>query len=95
MSAACRDPEALTGLLRARHQGQPIGETSFAAARREAVEDCIARQVASGIDIVSDGEMGKVSYAYYVQDRLDGLENAEHVAERGLPLRRFQRMALQ
>jgi 5-methyltetrahydropteroyltriglutamate--homocysteine methyltransferase len=87
-------PEALVTLLRARHQGQPIDDESFAAARRKAVAECVARQVACGIDIVSDGEMGKVSYAYYVQDRLNGLESAELVAQRQLPLRRFQRMAL-
>ena len=88
-------PERLVELLRARHQGQPIDEAVFATARREAVFECVERQVASGIDIVSDGEMAKISYAYYVQDRLDGLESAEHVAQRGLPLRRFQRLALQ
>jgi 5-methyltetrahydropteroyltriglutamate--homocysteine methyltransferase len=87
-------PEALVALLRARHQGQPIDDASFAAARRQAVRDCVAQQVARGVDIVSDGEMGKISYAYYVQDRLNGMESAERVAERKLPLRRFQRMAI-
>lgn len=87
-------PEALAALLRARHQGQPIDDASFAAATRQAVRDCVAQQVACGIDIVSDGEMGKISYAYYVQDRLNGLESAELVARRKLPLRRFQRLAI-
>ena len=87
-------PEALVGFLRARHQGQPIDDASFAAARRQAVRDCVAQQTACGVDIVSDGEMGKISYAYYVQDRLNGMESAESVAERKSPLRRFQRMAI-
>ena len=26
-----------------------------------AVDDCVARQVAAGVDIVSDGEMSKIS----------------------------------
>ncbi|HEY1505608.1 MAG TPA: cobalamin-independent methionine synthase II family protein [Stellaceae bacterium] len=83
----------LAALLRSRHQGEPVNEASFATARDQAVRDCVAQQVACGVDIVSDGEMGKISYAYYVQDRLNGLEVAERVAERKLPLRRFQRMA--
>jgi len=87
-------PEALAALLRARHQGQPIDDASFAAVRRQAVRECVAQQVACGIDIVSDGEMGKMSYAYYVQDRLNGLESAELVAQRKLPLRRFQLLAI-
>ena len=87
-------PEALAALLRARHQGQPIDDLSFTATRHQAVRECVAQQVACGIDIVSDGEMGKISYAYYVQDRLNGLESAERVAQRQLPLRRFQRLAI-
>ncbi|HEX4193301.1 MAG TPA: cobalamin-independent methionine synthase II family protein [Stellaceae bacterium] len=83
-------PEQLVPFLRARHQHQPIDEAAFAAACRQAVFDCVARQVASGVDIVSDGEMAKISYAYYVQDRLSGLESADVVAQRGETLRRFQ-----
>src|SRR6185503_12909311 len=87
-------PEALVGLLRARHQVQSSDDASLTAARRQAVRECVAQQVACGIDIVSDGEMGKISYAYYVQDRLNGLEPAELAAQRKLPLRRFQQMAI-
>jgi 5-methyltetrahydropteroyltriglutamate--homocysteine methyltransferase len=83
-------PEALVPFLRARHQDQKIDEPAFTEACRRAVVDCVAQQVASGIDIVSDGEMAKISYAYYVQDRLNGLESAEVAAQRGVKLRRFQ-----
>ena len=30
------------------------------------------RQVETGIDVVSDGEMSKISYATYIADRFDG-----------------------
>jgi 5-methyltetrahydropteroyltriglutamate--homocysteine methyltransferase len=33
---------------------------------REAVDEIVARQVASGVDVVSDGEMSKISYATYI-----------------------------
>jgi len=87
-------PGALVALLRARHQGQSSDDASLTAARRQAVRESVAQQVACGVDIVSDGEMGKISYAYYVQDRLNGLEPAELVAQRKLPLRRFHQLAI-
>ncbi|HEX3607610.1 MAG TPA: cobalamin-independent methionine synthase II family protein [Candidatus Dormibacteraeota bacterium] len=39
---------------------------------RSAVADVVARQVRAGIDVVSDGEAGKIGYATYVKERLSG-----------------------
>jgi 5-methyltetrahydropteroyltriglutamate--homocysteine methyltransferase len=39
---------------------------------REAVAEVVAKQVAAGVDVISDGEMGKPSYVTYITDRLDG-----------------------
>ena len=39
---------------------------------RSAVADVVAQQVAAGVDIVSDGEMSKISYVNYLKHRLDG-----------------------
>ena len=36
------------------------------------VERIVKKQIELGIDIVSDGEMSKISYATYVKDRIDG-----------------------
>jgi 5-methyltetrahydropteroyltriglutamate--homocysteine methyltransferase len=41
---------------------------------QEAVGDAVRRQVAAGIDIVSDGEMGKPGFANYISDRLSGFK---------------------
>ena len=41
---------------------------------RDAVIEIVRRQVEVGIDIVSDGEMGKISYATYIKDRLSGFD---------------------
>ena len=38
----------------------------------DAVKDVVRRQVEAGIDIVSDGEQSKISYATYIKDRLTG-----------------------
>jgi 5-methyltetrahydropteroyltriglutamate--homocysteine methyltransferase len=39
---------------------------------RQAVTDAVNRQVAAGIDVISDGEMGKPGFAHYITDRLTG-----------------------
>jgi 5-methyltetrahydropteroyltriglutamate--homocysteine methyltransferase len=41
---------------------------------RAAVHEAVQRQVAAGIDVVSDGEMGKPGFAHYVKDRLSGFQ---------------------
>ncbi len=58
----------------AREKGEPIDEAAFDAVMAEAVDDCVARQVAAGVDIVSDGEMSKISYATYIKDRFTGFD---------------------
>jgi 5-methyltetrahydropteroyltriglutamate--homocysteine methyltransferase len=40
----------------------------------EAVSAIVAKQVEVGVDVVSDGEMGKISYATYIKDRLSGFD---------------------
>ena len=41
---------------------------------RDAVVAIVKKQVELGVDIVSDGEMGKISYATYIKDRLSGFD---------------------
>ena len=41
---------------------------------RDAVDEVVRRQVESGVDIVSDGEMSKISYATYIKDRITGFD---------------------
>ena len=56
----------------AREKNQPCEEAAFDAAMAEAVDDTVRKQVAAGVDIVSDGETSKISYATYVKDRYTG-----------------------
>ena len=55
---------------------QEKGESPDDAAEiiRSAVDEVVARQVANGVDIVSDGEMSKISYATYIKDRISGFD---------------------
>ena len=41
---------------------------------RTAVADIVRQQADSGLDIVSDGEQGKVGFFSYIRDRLAGFE---------------------
>ena len=43
---------------------------------KTAVFDAVARQIEAGVDIVSDGEMGKPGFINYANDRLGGFEPA-------------------
>lgn len=56
----------------AREKGEAYEETAFDAAMTAAVDDTVRRQVEAGVDIVSDGETSKISYATYVKDRYTG-----------------------
>ncbi|WP_394689184.1 cobalamin-independent methionine synthase II family protein [Hoeflea sp.] len=56
----------------ARERGQSYDQAEFDAAMHEAVDETVAKQVAAGVDIVSDGETSKISYATYVKDRYTG-----------------------
>jgi 5-methyltetrahydropteroyltriglutamate--homocysteine methyltransferase len=64
--------QAVTDVLFARDRGEVIdaaaGDTTIASAVREVV----SRQVEAGVDVVSDGEMSKITYATYIKDRLTG-----------------------
>jgi len=58
----------------AKEEGSPIDERLLAETVRRAVGDVVERQHEIGVDVVSDGEMSKPSYATYVTDRLTGFE---------------------
>ena len=65
-------PEGIRALLRARVKGQPIDEADLAAQVVTAVAAVVRRQAEAGLDVVSDGEMGKTSFLGYTDDRLTG-----------------------
>ncbi|HYH29294.1 MAG TPA: cobalamin-independent methionine synthase II family protein [Pseudonocardia sp.] len=44
---------------------------------RAAVAECVRRQVETGLDVVNDGELAKISYVTYVRGRLSGLVTVE------------------
>lgn len=58
--------------LFARERGEDYDSAAFDACMAAAVMENVRRQKEAGIDIVSDGECSKISYATYVKDRYTG-----------------------
>lgn len=56
----------------ARENGEAYDKNGFAGCMTTACAETVRRQVEAGIDIVSDGETSKISYATYVKDRYTG-----------------------
>jgi 5-methyltetrahydropteroyltriglutamate--homocysteine methyltransferase len=76
-------PVDLTATLEALDAGTIPDPAAFAARVREAVAEIVRRQVAVGVDVVNDGEQGKVGYSTYVRHRLTGFDGTSVV--RGRP----------
>ena len=73
-------PGRLLELLKKKDDSQPLEAAEFDIAVRDGVKEVVRRQIECGLDIVNDGEMGKIGYATYVKDRLNGF-----AAEGGFP----------
>jgi len=64
--------QEVVDLLFARERNEPYDQAAFDAVMKRHVGENVAKQKAAGIDIVSDGETSKISYATYVKDRYSG-----------------------
>ena len=64
--------QEVVDLIFAREKGQSYDQSQFDSTMTKNVAATVAKQVAAGIDIVSDGETSKISYATYVKDRYNG-----------------------
>ena len=65
-------PQPVVDFLFAREKSVPFDPQAFDTCMTAAVLENVRRQKAAGIDIVSDGEASKISYATYVKDRYEG-----------------------
>lgn len=64
--------QAVTDTVFAQEKGDTVDNAANII--HDAVDDVVAKQVVTGIDIVSDGEMSKISYATYIKDRITGFD---------------------
>lgn len=64
----------VTELIFAAEKGDAVDAARFDAVIGAAVDTVVSRQVEIGVDLVSDGEMSKISYATYIKDRITGFD---------------------
>jgi 5-methyltetrahydropteroyltriglutamate--homocysteine methyltransferase len=70
-------PQEVVDLLFKQDRGEAYDQAAFDDTIAGAVADVVRKQRASGVDIVSDGEMSKISYGTYIRHRLTGFEVGE------------------
>ena len=67
-------PPDMLGLLVEEQQRRLEERSQLDDSVRAAVREVFNRQVETGLDVVNDGEQGRVDYTVYVKDRLTGYE---------------------
>ena len=67
-------PDDLVELLAARDRGDDYDAKALANRVASATMEVVRKEVASGIDIVNDGEMGKFVYRHLCQGPAQGIQ---------------------
>ncbi len=76
-------PDDLVDLLYAvDNDGQGVDRSALTDRVRSAVTESVSQQLRTGIDVVNDGEMSKVSYSTYITQRLTGFDSHVQVQRR-------------
>jgi 5-methyltetrahydropteroyltriglutamate--homocysteine methyltransferase len=83
--------QAVTDVLFAREKGETRDKRAAAAVISDAVVEVVRKQVEVGVDVVSDGESNKISYATYIADRFAGF-GGDTPREPGQDLVEFPRL---
>ena len=85
-------PDDLIKMMFAKEEGNPVDKENLKSRIALAVSEIVLKQIEAGIDIVSDGEVSKPSYATYIKDRLNGF-GGESVSLKYQDLVEFPSMA--
>src|SRR5215475_13268590 len=67
-------PDDLLTMLYRKEKSESQDQAALEARVRTAVAEIVRKQLDAGVDVVNDGEVGRISYATYVKDRLSGFE---------------------
>src|SRR5436190_1670017 len=67
-------PHALLDIMKAKLNRAPYDEKAYQTLLAQAVVDSVRKQVACGIDFITDGEFSKPGFFTYIQERLEGFE---------------------
>ena len=68
-----RPPELLS-ILEGRDQREVRTNPNYDSLVKSAVADAVKKQVDAGIDVITDGEMGRVAFSWYATERLTGFD---------------------
>ncbi|HKD69499.1 MAG TPA: cobalamin-independent methionine synthase II family protein [Candidatus Binataceae bacterium] len=83
-------PAELMRMMEAREEHELTDPAALEACVAAAVDEIVRKQAESGVDIVNDGEVSKISYSTYVKDRLTGFEGEGMLSASGLALSDFK-----
>src|SRR3970282_946454 len=93
-AGALPQPPDLKEMHDAQDAGRPIDRTAFAKHVREAVAEVVKKQIACGLDIINDGELGKSNFSRYARERLSGfVERDAKPDDRASPIFRLDMAA--
>ncbi|MBJ7599483.1 cobalamin-independent methionine synthase II family protein [Candidatus Nephthysia bennettiae] len=67
-------PPDLDQMLFDQERGRPVAASVVESRVREVVVETVGRQLDGGLDVVNDGEAGKIGFFNYVKERLTGFE---------------------
>jgi 5-methyltetrahydropteroyltriglutamate--homocysteine methyltransferase len=70
-------PADLLAFLAARDRMEDYDENAFRACLIASVKEVVDKQLDHGIDIVNDGELGKIGYGAYAKERLSGFDGQD------------------
>jgi len=67
-------PASLFAMMKLKYEGQAVDPAALDAEVKSAVAEIVRKQAEIGLDVISDGEMSKVGFIPYVNERLTGFE---------------------
>ena len=70
-------PQYVVDQLFAQDRDEAYDQAEFDSVMRRAVREVAQKQVDAGVDVISDGEMSKISYVTYMRHRFTGFEIAD------------------
>src|SRR5262249_17999981 len=76
-------PPGLRAMVNAKGSGQPYDERALSDRVRSAVSEVVQKQLASGIDVVTDRELSKSNFTNYARERISGFEVREFAPGQG------------
>src|SRR5262249_33731903 len=82
-------PDDLVELLYRDDAGTLDDQAALDSRVCETVREVVQTQLKHGVDIVNDGEVGKVGYATYIKDRLTGFEGQSRPRPKPLEWQEF------